>query len=86
MYSIESTGDPHTIKVTVSRRILERGSETFESAAMAAFSPLASALFGVAGIRRVELSRSAILLTKAAGSDWAVVRPLLEKTLASYFS
>jgi hypothetical protein len=64
---------------------VDRGRQAFESPIMAAFSPLASALFKVPGIGRVELAPNTLLLTKAAGSEWETIRPELEKTLAYYF-
>jgi tryptophanase len=86
MYSIENTSDPHIVRVTVDHHIMDRGSQTFDSAAMAAFSPLASELFKVSGIRRVELGRNTIVLTKSTSSSWESVKSALEKTLASYFA
>ncbi len=86
MFTTNQTSDAHTLAFTVDRDILDRGSQTYESASMAAFSPLASALFGVAGVARVELSRNQITITKDPSLDWKTVLPDLEAMLRSYFA
>jgi hypothetical protein len=86
MYSIENTPDSDVARVTVDRQILERGSQTFESAAMAAFSPLGSALFKARGVRKIEIAGKTIVVTKEAGSTWEGVLAELKKTLDWYFA
>ena len=85
MYSIAPTADPHALQVTVDRTLSDRGTQTFGSASSAVFSPLASELFGVAGIAGVELARNSIKLTKSASMEWPAIMPELEKTLGAYF-
>lgn len=70
----EDTPNPETMKFLPSRLVVEKPLE-IESAAQAAVSPLAEALFKVEGVKSVFLGRDFISVTKKDAEEWQVLRP-----------
>ena len=66
--TLEFTPNPDTLKYTVSRRLLDRGTLDFTQASDAAESPLAQRLFGVDGVRAVMIGRDFVTVT-VTGQD-----------------
>ncbi len=59
-------------RFVVSEPLLEGGARRFASAAEAQGSPLAEALFGIAGVGEVVVSGGTVTITKTDGTPWQV--------------
>lgn len=72
--SLEFTPNPNTLKYSVNRQLLETGAANFTKKEDAdARSPLASKLFGIAGISGVMIGKNFVTVTKTEEGDWDVV-------------
>jgi NFU1 iron-sulfur cluster scaffold homolog, mitochondrial len=71
----EPTPNPQTLKFLPGRDVLGRGGRDFANAEAAAVSPLARSLMALDGVERVYLGTDFLTVTKAAGLDWAHVKP-----------
>lgn len=83
--TITPTPNPNSMKITLDRTVIDKGSKTFDSAVEAAASPVASALFKIAGVRSVFMLNNFITVTKDPGADWKALVPELEKTVRAQF-
>ena len=75
MSEIRITAEPadnHRCKFVVSVPLLEGGARQFASAEEAAGSPLAEALFAVAGVTQVLVSGPTVTVTKSDTAPWQV--------------
>ncbi len=70
----ETTPNPSTLKFLPGRQVMEEGMRDFRNSAEAAASPLASALFTIAGVTAVFFGTDFISVTKD-DSDWAHLKP-----------
>jgi Fe-S cluster biogenesis protein NfuA len=89
--SLEFTPNPNTLKYSVNRTLLERGTMNLMNPADAAQkSPLAARLFTVPGICGVMIGKDFVTVTKAESGDWDVVHKncsnLIEEHLAQGLS
>jgi Fe-S cluster biogenesis protein NfuA len=72
--SLEFTPNPNTLKYSVSRELLARGTANFVRIEEARErSPLATKLFEIAGISGVMIGKDFVTVTKAEDGDWDVV-------------
>jgi Fe-S cluster biogenesis protein NfuA len=71
----EETPNPATLKFLPGRAIIEQGSREYTDAAAAASSPLAAALFEVAGVKSIFLGQDFITVTKGADKEWPTLKP-----------
>ena len=72
----ETTPNPSTLKFLPGKPVMGEGMRDFRSAAEAATSPLASALFSVEGVTAVFFGPDFISVTKD-DSDWAHLKPAI---------
>ena len=82
----ESTPNPATLKFLPGRDILGDRTADFIDADAALGSPLADALFGIAGVRRVFLGSDFVSVTKDEAADWAEVKPQVLGLLMDHLS
>jgi Fe-S cluster biogenesis protein NfuA len=82
----EATPNPATLKFLPGRPVMETGTAHFVSMAEAARSPLAEALFGVAGVQGVFLGGDFVTVTKADDRDWPVLKPALLGVIMEHFT
>ena len=72
----ETTPNPNTLKFIPGQTVMEDGTADFSSREEAATSPLASAIFEIAGVKRIFFGSDFISVTRAPESDnWAVLKP-----------
>jgi len=82
----EPTPNPETLKFLPGQPVTgDTGPYDFASLDEAGTSPLAQALFDVAGVTRVFLGADFISLTKDADSDWKHVRPMALAAIMDHF-
>lgn len=82
----EPTPNPETLKFLPGQTVTgTSGPYDFASAAEAGTSPLAQAMFAVAGVERVFLGADFLSLTKAPDADWKHVRPLALAAIMDHF-
>lgn len=82
----EATPNPATLKFLPGQDVLPTGTADFTSAEQAQGSPLARALFAVAGVEGVYLGRDFISITRAADRDWLVLKPELLGVIMDHFT
>jgi Fe-S cluster biogenesis protein NfuA len=83
----EATPNPDSLKFIPGREVLgATASRDFpDRDEAAAVSPLARALFEIEGVRRVYLGDDFITITKAAGEDWAHLKPFVLGAIMEHF-
>lgn len=80
----EATPNPASLKFLPGRPV--SGSvRDYADAAAAAESPLALALFEIAGVERVFLGADFVTVTKAAGTEWAHMKPAVLGAVMDHF-
>jgi Fe-S cluster biogenesis protein NfuA len=83
----EATPNPEVLKFIPGRDVLGAGTREFKSTDEATASPLASALFEVAGVARVFFGSDFLTVTKAGDLDWRQLKaPLLAAIMEHYTS
>jgi NFU1 iron-sulfur cluster scaffold homolog, mitochondrial len=83
----EATPNPATLKFLPGRDVHPAGPVEFNDQDAALVSPLASALFGVDGVKRVFFGADFITVTKTDGIDWPHIKPsLLGAIMDTYVS
>jgi Fe-S cluster biogenesis protein NfuA len=82
----EATPNPATLKFLPGRDVYPGGSIEFHSTNEANISPLASALFGVEGVRRVFFGPDFVTVTKVEGVEWSHVKPSLLGAIMDHFT
>ena len=82
----EATPNPDSLKFIPGRDVLGAGGRDYPDADTAAgSSPLASALFGLDGVRRVYLGADFITVTKAADWEWSHLKPFVLGAIMEHF-
>ncbi len=71
----EQTPNPATLKFLPGRAVMHAGTADFPTADSAGRSPLAQRLFQIAGVSGVFLGADFITVTKAAATDWHLMKP-----------
>jgi Fe-S cluster biogenesis protein NfuA len=81
----EGTPNPATLKFLPGRYVMDAGTADFASAASAARSPLASALFELSGVARVFLGNDFVTITKTDEIDWPSLKPQVLASIMEHF-
>jgi NFU1 iron-sulfur cluster scaffold homolog, mitochondrial len=81
----QTTPNPATLKFLPGRDVSPETPYEFISAEDAAASPLASALFGLTGVRAIFLGSDFISITKADEADWAHLKPQALAAIMDHF-
>ncbi len=82
----EATPNPRTLKFLPGRDVLGSGSREIVSAEAAEGSPLAAALFAVAGVERLYLGGDFITVTKSEAVEWPHLKPHLLAAIMDHFT
>jgi Fe-S cluster biogenesis protein NfuA len=83
----ETTPNPAVLKFLPGRELLAAGTREFPDAAAAAASPLAQALFDLAGVTRVFFAQDFLTVTKSDDADWAHLKaPILAEIMDHFTS
>ena len=81
----QPTPNPATLKFLPGEDVSPATPYEFISQDEAAASPLASALFGINGVKGVFLGADFVSITKAEDADWAVLKPQVVGILLDHF-
>ena len=81
----ESTPNPATLKFLPGRSVMQDGTLDMRSAADAARSPLAQALFSIEGVTGVFFAPEFISVTKADG-EWQHLKPAILGVIMEHFT
>ena len=82
----EATPNPDTLKFLPGQDVTGQAApRDYASDGAAGDSRLAQALFAVRGVERVFLGSDFISITKAAGTDWAHVKPMALAAIMDHF-
>src|SRR4051812_12356057 len=85
--SLEFTPNPNTLKYSVNRELLDKGAANFTKREDAdERSPLASKLFGVAGIAGVMVGKNFVTVTKTEEGDWDTVHKTASHIIEQHLS
>ncbi len=82
----EETPNPATLKFLPGRPVTNGGVADFVSAAVAARSPLASALFELGGVKGVFLGSDFITVTKDGEKSWTTMKPIILGAIMDHFT
>lgn len=82
----QSTPNPNAMKFTCSTKVIAKGSMSFENASVAKKDPLASAVFGVAGVKSIFAVNDFVTVTKEPNASWEELQPRLETVIAESLS
>lgn len=82
----EQTPNPNAQKFTVmGRKVVDKGSLSFNSRDEAEGSALGEALFKVVGVRSVFAVNDFVTITKEDGADWAYLEPAIINAIQAVF-
>jgi Fe-S cluster biogenesis protein NfuA len=83
----EATPNPQVLKFLPGRELLPGGSREFVGTDEAEASPLANALFAIAGVRRVYFGDDFLTVTKDPDLDWSYLKaPILAEIMDHFTS
>jgi len=82
----EPTPNPATLKFLPGRAVMGTGTADFTDPDQAASSPLAQALFGVAGVTGVFFGSDFVTVTKAEDQEWHVLKPSILGVVMEHFT
>lgn len=82
----QETPNPATLKFLPGRAVMQTGSADFRSAEEALSSPLAQRLFTLQGVTGVFLGSDFISVSKAADTDWSMLKPMILAALMEHLS
>lgn len=82
----EPTPNPATLKFLPGRAVMGTGTADFTDPEQAASSPLAQALFGVAGVTGVFFGSDFVTVTKAEDQEWHVLKPTILGVVMEHFT
>jgi len=86
----EQTPNPATLKFLPGRDVMANGSHgasaDFPTVESAGRSPLASALFGIEGVRGVFFGGDFVTITKEDGRDWQFLKPAILAVIMEHFT
>lgn len=81
----EITPNPATLKFLPGRIVLDEGAAEFLSTEEAAISPLATAIFGINGVRRVFFGEIFVTVTKDEDVEWAHLKPSILGAIMDHY-
>lgn len=82
----EATPNPNALKFSCSKKVVAKGSLSFNSVETAEEHPLGKALFAVPGVRMVFAVNDFVTVTKAPEVSWHELAPKLEGVIAAALS
>lgn len=82
----EQTPNPETLKFLPQQDFLASGSVNYASREGSENSPLASELFRIEDVAGVFIGQNFVSVTKAATSDWDVLKPIVLSSLMQFIS
>ena len=82
----EATPNPATLKFLPGRVVMPAGTADFPNSGSAARSPLAQALFAVAGVEGVFFGADFVTVTKSADQDWHLMKPVVLGAIMEHFT
>jgi len=82
----EGTPNPATLKFLPGREVLAGRTADFADADAALISPLANALFGIAGVARVFLGGDFVTVTKTGEQEWQALKPQVLGVIMEFFA
>lgn len=81
----ETTPNPDALKFLPGREVMAEGTLDMRSVAEAEASPLAAQLMELEGIEGVFYGADFISVTKAAGSDWTLIKPHVQARIMDFY-
>ena len=82
----EHTPNPNALKFNLNRTVAEGRSKTYASPEAAEASPLAKALFEIAGVKSLFFLNNFITVTRQPGADWAALSRQVEERIGRLFA
>lgn len=82
----EATPNPDTLKFLPGETLIEAGSANFTDPDAAEASPLATAMFAIAGVTGVFIGYNFVTVTKGTEEDWQDMKPKILAGLMQFFA
>lgn len=83
---VEGTPNPHSMKFTLNRRVIEKGSKTYNSPQDPGAPPVVRALFQIPGVKSLFLLNDFITVSRDPSADWEKIVPQAEAAIRAHFS
>lgn len=83
--SVDATPNPNSLKFTLNRVVVEKGSRSFFRPEQAEGSPLAKQLFVIPGVRSVFMVSNFVSIGRDPGREWEAIVPGVELALQEHF-
>lgn len=82
---VQQTPNPNSMLYHVDRAVTNERMRQFNTAAEAADSPLASALFDIEGVASIFFMPNSVTVSKEPDGDWSSIVPAAESVIRSHF-
>jgi hypothetical protein len=82
---VQQTPNPNSMLYHVDRAVTEERMRQFNSAAEAADSPLARALFDIEGVDSIFFMPNSVTVSKGPDGDWDSIVPAAEDIIRRHF-
>ncbi len=83
--TVEVTPNPNSLKFTLNRVVVEKGSRSFFRPERAEGSPLAKQLFEIPGVRSVFMVSNFVSIGRDPAREWVAIVPRVELALREHF-
>lgn len=82
---VQATPNPNSMKFTLNRVVVERGSQSFFRQEQAEISPLGRQLFAIPGVRSVFMVANFVSVGRDPARDWSEIVPRVREALGEHF-
>ena len=81
---VQATPNPNSMKFTLNRVVVERGSQSFFRQEQAERSPLGRYLFAILGVRSVFMTANFVSIGRDPARDWSEIVPKVRDALREH--
>jgi hypothetical protein len=82
---VQATPNPNSLKFTLNRVVVEKGSQSFFRQEQAEVSPLGRQLFAIPGVRSVFMTSNFVSIGREPARDWNEIVPKVQQALREHF-
>ena len=83
--TVEATPNPNSMKFTLNRLVVEKGSQSFLRSEQVERSPLAKLLLVIPGVRSVFMVRNFVSIGRDPATAWEAIIPSVQGALLEHF-
>lgn len=83
---VEGTPNPHSMKFTLNRKVIEKGSKTYNGPQDPEAPPVVKALFEIPGVKSLFFLNDFITVSRDPSADWGEIVPKAQAAIRAHFS